>query len=1355
MNDSPRAGTPDVDLEPTASDRDVDAPADDQLGEERSADPGTDAARQDHAAELTRDRSSLDNAREHTRDLAALDHAAEAPEPDPDQDESTDPNEDAAESTDPVTHATRKPSPVPSVTPTDPGGVTKRLLRALAVMGSGTMVSRILGLVRVALVAYVIGNGTAQADIYAVAITIPTALYILFAGGALNSVLVPQLTRAAKHDDDGGEAYTNRITTAFLLILAIVATIATLAAPLITQIYSSDRWRSPELADHYQAMVFLTMVTMPEVFFYGAFVVLGQILNARDRFGPMMWAPVASNIIQVLSMVVFLGAWGKTDGHAAFSSAQIWVLGGGYLLGAIVQAAVMVVFLRRVGYRFRPRFDLKGTGLGKTFKLAGWAVAFVLVNQVALAVVSRLATSATAGGSGAGLTVYNNAYLVFLLPHSLITVSLATAMVTSASRLAAAGDKAGTAAEVMRTMRLVAAALVPAAILLIALAHPIARLLFGNGTGAKDAPLIGWTIMALAAGLVPFTLQHVCLRTYYALERNRDTFFIQVLIAAVQIGLSLALVLSFDNPATVAPMLGLALSAAYVVGLFVSFNYLRKSLPHLRGQDVIQHVARVALAVLPGAALAWLITDRIGDGLLLTLVGLAIGGIVTTIAYLGLAQVLRITEITQIVSRLRNRGKVAAVTADPGVRQPAGAAGGVPRLNRTKAGVRNETGEEDQDASSVDPDRTHAMATDPTAQDPATDPAVDHEADLVTRVHATLDKPQSEVVAAVDPKPVAPAGDDGPGGDVDDEDEHDTAEEVHPIQVRSGRVLGGRYQLDEMLVRRAETQTWKATDRVLSRAVLIHLLPAGQDDIQLLAAARRAAVATDSRFLRVLDAQSGDDATYLADADPDPETDGPVGPYIVCEYAPGLSLERLLTAGPLSALEAAWVVREVADGLAGMHDQGLFHERINPDTIVITATGNVKIVGFLLESELAPLRHHPLIPSADPERVDVADLGRLLYCTLVSRWPGGEAHGMAAAPVDSDGQLLTPRQVRAGVSPALDTICDRILSPVPRQREEPLRTAHEVVRALTHVLGTANAAQDLERRLRYPIPVVRMDNEPALSDGRHVDAIDTAAGLPLAPLADPDAPTGRLPVVSVDDPTDEYAPVTVANETSYPELDQVPGDPPRRWIGWLVVLTLIVLLGSLIAVGMRMFPAGGGEPQALPISGAIDFDPEGEGQTPRSENTEQVPLAHDGNPATAWTTVAYRNADMDKTGGVGVIFDLGEVRKIKQAELLLVGSGAGVELRVPAHSMNNLTLETIKQQKSVGDWNQVAERLAGTTGAGGTGGDGVAPEQSDRERVTLTPEKTMSTRFVLVLFNELPPSGATFTGGIAEAVFWG
>ena len=476
----------------------------------------------------------------------------------------------------------------------------------------------------------------------------------------------------------------------------------------------------------------------------------------------------------------------------------------------------------------------------------------------------------------------------------------------------------------------------------------------------------------------------------------------------------------------------------------------------------------------------------------------------------------------------------------------------------------------------------------------------------------------------------------------------------------------------------------------------------------------------------------------------------------MCEYAPGQSLEWLLASGPLSALEAAWVVREVADGLAGMHEHGLYHERINPDTIIITAAGNIKIVGFLLESELAPVHDHPMTDGTDPEAVDVADLGRLLYCTLVSRWPGGHAHGMASAPFDSEGQLLTPRQVRAGVSPALDTICDRILSPIPRYRETRLTTALDVVQALNQILGTADASQDLERRLHYPVPVVEMDDEPEPEpDPGTIGAMDTAAGLPLAPLADPDAPTGRIPVVSPDDEesTGPIQPLSPATPTEYDDEDEdswvevekrsffadgeVRRDPPRRWIPFLVLLTILVMVGSLIAVAMNLTPSErpappAAEPTRWAIVSARDFDPRG---NDRQENPDTVPRAHDGNPDTAWTTVPYRNADMDKApDGVGLIFDLGEVRQVSRVDLTLAGAGTSLAVRIPTSGADTLTEPPTT---SMDQWRSIAEAKT-------------APAQ-----ITLTPNEPVRIRFVLVALTELPPDGPGFRGGIAEAVFLG
>ncbi|MFD1079682.1 hypothetical protein ACFQ29_41175, partial [Longispora fulva] len=203
----------------------------------------------------------------------------------------------------------------------------------------------------------------------------------------------------------------------------------------------------------------------------------------------------------------------------------------------------------------------------------------------------------------------------------------------------------------------------------------------------------------------------------------------------------------------------------------------------------------------------------------------------------------------------------------------------------------------------------------------------------------------------------------------------------------------------------------------------------------------------------------------------------------------GQSLEVLLAQAPLSGLEAAWVVREVADALSGVHGLDLFHRRINPENVIITPSGNVKIVGLLIDAVLRPNRGTN-VPGADTgELVDVADLGRLLYAALVSRWPGGPAYSLPAAP-RLGRRWMTPRQVRAGVSPVLDNVCDQVLGDPPRHHAAPITTAHGLVQALTKVLGTADASADLERRLHQPIPVVHH------GPGRATAAPDPDTGSP-------------------------------------------------------------------------------------------------------------------------------------------------------------------------------------------------------------------------------------------------------------------
>ena len=452
----------------------------------------------------------------------------------------------------------------------------------------------------------------------------------LLAGGVLNTVLVPQIVRAIRSDRDRGEAYTNRIMTAGLIGLGLITVLLTFAVPAIIWLYSASGWKSPQLDAQYQSMIMLAYYCMPQVFFYGVHVMAGQVLNARDRFGPMMWAPIANNVVSIMVLLLYLIVFERTATGAPFTTGQELLLGLGSTLGIVAQAAVLIPFLRASGYHFRPRFDFKNTGLGKTFRLAKWTLGFVLVTQAALVIVTRLASGACWWQGCRPHRLFQRVRGVdpaALVDHGLVGHGHAACGLPARRCRRPASCRCGNHAD----LRLAMTALLPAAVAFLVLGLPLAHLVFGFGQGAKDAAFVGGALMALAIGLVPFTVQYICLRAFYALEDTRTTFFLQCLIAGANVVLGVAVVLLLDNPALVATGLALSYSAAYLIGLPISFSRLRRKLPDLDAEALVRHCVRLILAVTPAAIAAWVISwafaSRSGSQLALA-IGLVVAGVV-------------------------------------------------------------------------------------------------------------------------------------------------------------------------------------------------------------------------------------------------------------------------------------------------------------------------------------------------------------------------------------------------------------------------------------------------------------------------------------------------------------------------------------------------------------------------------------------------------------------------------------------------------------------------------------------------------------------------------------------------------
>jgi putative peptidoglycan lipid II flippase len=548
----------------------------------------------------------------------------------------------------------------------DPDRESRSVLSSSAVMAAGTVLSRGSGFVRGALLAAALGTYL-HADLFNIANTIPNMLYILLAGGVFNAVLVPQIVRAMKNDPDGGEAYTNRIITLGALFLGLVTVVMVVAAPLIMQIFLSERFDEPDLAEQRQSAIDFARFTLPQVFFYGMFVLLGQVLNARGRFGPMMWAPIANNVISIGVLVTYLfvfGPAGKQD-TSAYTTEEELLLGLGATLGIVVQLLVLVPYLKKAGFTYRPRFDFRGTGLGHTLRLGIWTVGFVIVNQVAYTVVVNLASGGAAQGvggedPGTGYTIYSQSFLLVMVPHAVITVSLATAILPRLSARAAENDLAGVARGVSSTMRTALALIVPFALLLPLVSQDVANVVYGWGAASEAYPEYALPMALFGIGLVFFTVHFLMLRGFYSLERTRTVFWVQCVIAAANIGL--AVVLTRNVAAgDVASALVVAYIGAYAVGAGLSYAVLRHLLGGLETPRLVRFVAKLLVAAAAAALLAW----AAGLGLdalwpsegrkVRALVVLGVVAAVDGVAFLTLARLLRIEEVTTVLRLVTSR----------------------------------------------------------------------------------------------------------------------------------------------------------------------------------------------------------------------------------------------------------------------------------------------------------------------------------------------------------------------------------------------------------------------------------------------------------------------------------------------------------------------------------------------------------------------------------------------------------------------------------------------------------------------------------------------------------------------------
>ncbi|WP_203136658.1 murein biosynthesis integral membrane protein MurJ [Microbacterium sp. JZ31] len=513
--------------------------------------------------------------------------------------------------------------------------------RASAMIAAGTLVSRVTGLLRATVLVLAIGSIGHASDAFAIANQLPNYIFQVISAGVLTAVIVPQVVKWSGHED-GGQAYISKFFTLAAVILLGVTALAMLCAPLLVTAFSARF--IPE--QHALATAF-ALWCLPQILFYGMFALLGETLNARRVFGPYAWAPIANNVVSIAGFLLFMALFGSNRNEVEYWDAtMIAVLGGLTTLGIVSQTALLLFFWRRTGLRVRLDFGWRGMGLGEIRNLAGWTVAMLLVGLVVSGVQQNVISGAS--GQNAATAAWYNAWLIFMLPYSIIVMSIGTPYFTQLSEHASAGRDSEVRADIGRAVRTLGLLVVIAATAVIVAAVPAARIIANSpGQAVALAPvLIGFLV-----GLVPLAVQFVVQRAFYAYGDTRTPFFFTVFQAAIAIGLALLMPL-FVPQELLAASVAAAQSLSSLAQVILASWLLHRRLGSLGMAGNLWALARFTLAAVPAGAAGWGVYLLSGAeagwmtaGMFQGAVGVCVVGAVALLVYVAILAIFRAPEL--------------------------------------------------------------------------------------------------------------------------------------------------------------------------------------------------------------------------------------------------------------------------------------------------------------------------------------------------------------------------------------------------------------------------------------------------------------------------------------------------------------------------------------------------------------------------------------------------------------------------------------------------------------------------------------------------------------------------------------
>lgn len=487
-------------------------------------------------------------------------------------------------------------------------GIKKiNVARASGIMLAGTMVSRLLGFVRAALLIALIGSIGAN-DAFQAANSLPNIIYNLLASSILSAVLVPQIVRALQRKNS--DEFINRLLTLFTTGLLLLTLVCVALAPVFVTLFAAKLdpgWK--------QLAITFSYWSLPQVFFYGLYSLWGQFLNAKGSFGPYMWAPVVNNVVGIAGIFIFWRVLGtETDwagDPSVWTGEPVILLAGISTLGIVVQALILLIPLRRTGFKMRPVWGIRGHGLGEVSRTAIWAFSALCVAQLGFLAISNIAAAANGYASKhqvtiATTTAYNTAFTVYMIPQSMIVTSVVTAMFTSMSAMVAVGALSRLRTQFLNTQQGVSLITCLCAVLIVVLALPIMQFIMPT-TPTASVQAFAQVLAVMALGIPFLGFFNLSQRLILAFADARSTFLVQIpMTICTLIVCGLTVLLLPVKYWVMGASAGMQLS--YLVGSVLTIWHLhKKHLPLKFTAQLGRSLVTITLATLGAGCAGWLI----------------------------------------------------------------------------------------------------------------------------------------------------------------------------------------------------------------------------------------------------------------------------------------------------------------------------------------------------------------------------------------------------------------------------------------------------------------------------------------------------------------------------------------------------------------------------------------------------------------------------------------------------------------------------------------------------------------------------------------------------------------------------